>query len=55
MEVTQLMKNKIIKYSLILSILFILLAIVLFEQSSFWFLGIGISIVGFIILYIINH
>lgn len=55
MEVTQLMKNKIIKYSLILSILFILLAIVLFEQSSFWFLGIGISIVGFIMLYIINH
>ena len=55
MEVIQLIKNKIIKYSLILSILFILLAIILFEESSFWFLGIGISIIGIIILYIINH
>ena len=55
MEVSQLIKDKLIKYALILSILFILLAIILFEQASFWFLGIGISIVGFIILYIINH
>lgn len=49
------MKNKLIDYCLILSILFILLSIVLFEQTSFWFLGIGISIIGFITLYIINH
>jgi len=55
MEVNQLIKDKLIKYALILSILFILLAIVLFDQVSFMFLGIGISIIGFIILYIINH
>ena len=55
MEVVQLIKNSLIKYSLILSILFILLAIILFEETSFWFLGIGISIIGIIILYIINH
>ena len=48
-------KDKFIKYALILSILFILLAIILFEQASFLLLGIGISIIGFIILYIINH
>ena len=55
MEVKQLIKNKLIKYCLILSVLFILLAICLFDQASFWFLGIGISIVGSIVLYIINH
>lgn len=55
MEVVQLIKNNLIKYLLILSILFILLAVILFDQTSFWFLGIGISIIGTIILYTINH
>ena len=55
MEVIQLTRDKLIKYLLILSILFILLAIILFEETSFWFLGVGISIIGFIILYTINH
>lgn len=55
MEVNQLIKDKLIKYYLILSVLLILLAIILFEEVSFVFLGIGISIIGFIILYIINH
>jgi len=49
------MKNKILNYLLILILLFILLSIVLFDNASLWFLGIGISIIGFIILYIINH
>ena len=49
------MKNELIKYSLVLSVLFIILAILLFDQLSFMFLGIGISVVGFIILYVINH
>jgi len=49
------LNNNIIKYALILSILFIMLAIFLFSEISFWFLGIGIIIIGFIILYIINH
>ena len=49
------MKSKILKYLLILSLLFILLSIVLFDNASLWFLGIGISIIGSIILYIINH
>lgn len=55
MEVNQLIKNDLIKYALTLSILCILLSIVLFDQVSFWFLGIGISVIGFISLYIINH
>lgn len=48
------MKNDIIKYCLFLSILFILLSLILFEEISFWFLGIGVSTIGFILLYIIN-
>lgn len=55
MEVNQLIKNDLIKYCLILSILCILLSIVLFDQISFWFLGVGITVIGFIALYIINH
>jgi len=54
MEVSQL-KNNIIKYILILSLLFISLAIVLFDNASLWFLGTGISIIGIILLYNINH
>ena len=49
------MKDKIIKYCLTLSILCIVLSIVLFDNISFWFLGIGISVIGFIILYLINR
>lgn len=55
MEVVLLKNNKLIKYSLILCILFILLAIILFNEISFWFLGVAISAIGFIILYKINH
>lgn len=55
MEVNRLIKDKLIKYALILSVLLILLAIILFEEASFVFLGVGISIIGFIVLYIINH
>lgn len=49
------MKKSLIKNLSFLSLLFILLAIILFDQISFSFLGIGISLIGFIILYIINH
>lgn len=49
------MRNNLIKYALILSLLFILLAIILFNQISLWFLGMGIVVIGVIILYIINH
>lgn len=49
------MKNSLIKYCLTLSLLFIMLAIILFDSISFWFLGVGISIIGFILLYLINH
>ena len=49
------MKDKIIKYLLILSILCITLSIVLFDNISFWFLGMGIAFIGFIILYLINR
>lgn len=54
MEVREL-KNNLIKYTLILSILFILLAIILFDEISLWFLGMGIVVIGVISLYIINH
>ena len=49
------MKNNLIKYTLTLSLLFILLAIILFDQISLWFLGMGIVVIGIITLYIINH
>lgn len=49
-----LVKNDVIKYSLALSILCIILSIILFDNISFWFLGMGISVIGFIILYLIN-
>lgn len=55
MEVNQLNKNNLIKHFLILSILCIFLAIILFDQVSFCFLGIGIVVMGSIALYIINH
>lgn len=48
------MKNELLKNFLVLSGLFILLSIVLFSQISFWFLGMGIAVVGFIALYLIN-
>ena len=55
MEVRNLMKNNLVKYSLLLSILFIFLALILFSEISFWFLGIGIAIIGFNALYKINN
>ena len=54
MEVRKL-KNKLIKDTLILSVLFMILAIILFDDVSLWFLGMGIVVIGVIILYIINH
>lgn len=48
------MKNALLRNCLILSGLFILLSIILFNQISFWFLGMGISAIGFIILFLIN-
>lgn len=55
MEMKKFMKSNLIKYLLTLSFLFIILSITLFSEISFWFLGIGIAIIGFIILYKINH
>lgn len=55
MEVVLLKKNELIRYSLILSVLCLTLAIVLFSQASFLFLGIGVSVIGFILLYLVNH
>lgn len=49
------MKNDLLKHLSILSFLFMLLALILFKEISFWFLGISIVIIGFIILYKINH
>jgi len=49
------LNNNLIKFSIALSILFFILALVLFSDVSFWFVGIGISIIGFVILYKINH
>ena len=49
------MKNNLVKYTLTLSLLFILLAVILFDQISLWFLGMGIVVIGVISLYIINH
>ena len=49
------MKNELLRNFLILSGLFILLSIILFSQISFWFLGMGIAVIGFIMLYLINN
>ena len=49
------MKKKIIRYLVILSILFIALALVIFDQLSFWFLGVGIVVIGSILLYLVNQ
>jgi len=49
------LKNNLIKYCLILSLLFVLLAVVLFDDISLWFLGMGIVVIGIISLYKINH
>lgn len=49
------MKNNTIRWLIVLAILFIVLSAVLFSEVSFWFLGIGISIIGSILLYKINH
>ncbi len=49
------MKNELIRDCLILSMLFIILALILFSQISFWFLGMGIAVIGFIILYLTNQ
>ena len=54
MEVV-LLENKLIKYTLVLSLLFIALAIVLFDNVSLWFLGMAIVAIGIISLYLINH
>ena len=48
-------KNKLVKHTLILSSLFIILAIILFDDISLWFLGMGIVTIGIICLYMINH
>ena len=55
MGISQLKNNNLFKYFVILATLFIVLSIILFNQASFWFLGIGIAILGFIILYEINN
>lgn len=49
------MKKNIIRYLFILSILFIALALIIFDQLSFWFLGIGIAVIGGILLYLVNQ
>jgi len=49
------MENNLIKFLIILAVLFIVLSSILFSEVSFWFLGIGISIIGSILLYKINH
>lgn len=49
------MNNNIIKYCIVLSILFILLAIILFDDISLWFLGMSIVVIGSIFLYFINR
>ena len=54
MEVSHL-KNKLIKDNLVLSLLFIILSIILFDDISLWFLGMAIVVIGVICLYIINH
>lgn len=48
------MKSELIRNCLILSGLFILLSIILFNQISFWFLGMGIAAIGLIIMFFIN-
>lgn len=50
-----LLKNNLIKYCLTLSLLFVLLAVALFDDISLWFLGMGIVVIGIISLYKINH
>lgn len=54
MEVKKLKKN-LIKNLVILSLLFIILAIILFDSASLWFLGMGIVVIGILSLYVINH
>lgn len=54
MEVN-LLKNKLIHYTLILSLLFILLAIILFDDISLWFIGMAIVALGIISWHLINH
>lgn len=49
------MQNNIIKWLIVLALLFIVLSAILFSEVSFWFLGIGISIIGSILLHKINH
>ena len=49
------MNNSVIKYCIVLSILFVLLAIILFDDISLWFLGMSIVVVGSIFLYLINR
>lgn len=49
------LKNKLIKQSLVLIILFVLLAIILFDDTSLWFLGMSLVATGIISLYLINH
>ena len=49
------MKKNLIKYLFILCILFISLSLIIFDQLSFWFLGIGIVVIGSLILYLVNQ
>ena len=49
------MNNDLIKYTLIISAILILLAILFFNEISFIFLGFAIVIIGIIILYKINQ
>lgn len=48
-------KNNTVKYLFILALLSILLSIVIFDQMSFTFLGIGLIIIGCVGLYLINR
>lgn len=49
------MNNDLIKYTLIISAISLLLAVLFFNEISFIFLGFAIIIVGIIILYKINQ
>lgn len=48
-------KKELIKYLVIMCILFLLLALTLFNQTSFWFIGMSIVIIGLISLFYINQ
>lgn len=49
------MKNNTVRYLFALAFLSIILAIVIFDELSFTFLGIGLIIIGCVALYLINR